>query len=109
MLGRLLQMTGQGDSAYAATKAAVAHLGRQFAREWVRQGINVNVLQPGYIQTEMAGDWFVSEGGKKQMAGFGRRRLQAIESLDFPVLYFCSNASAAATGSTFTIDDGQSL
>ena len=75
----------------------------------MRQGVNVNVLQPGYIQTEMAGDWFESEGGRKQMAGFGRRRLQSIKSLDAPVLYFCSDVSAAATGSTFTIDDGQSL
>jgi len=98
-----------GDAVYCATKAGVKHLGRNLAGEWVRQGINVNVLQPGYIQTEMAGDWFESEGGKKQMAGFGRRRLQDLNSLDFPVLYFCSDASAAATGSTFTIDDGQSL
>ncbi len=98
-----------GEAVYCATKAGVAHLGRNLAGEWVRQGINVNVLQPGYIQTEMAGSWFESEGGKKQMAGFGRRRLQSIESLDAPVLYFCSDASAAATGTAFTIDDGQSL
>lgn len=98
-----------GDAVYCATKAGVAHLGRNLAAEWVRQGINVNVLQPGYIQTELAGDWFASEGGKKQIAGFGRRRLQDIDSLDFPVLYFCSDASAQATGSTFTVDDGQSL
>jgi NAD(P)-dependent dehydrogenase (short-subunit alcohol dehydrogenase family) len=103
------EMVLAGEAVYCATKAGVAHLGRNLAGEWVRQGINVNVLQPGYIQTEMAGDWFESEGGRKQMAGFGRRRLQAIESLDAPVLYFCSDASAAATGTTFTIDDGQSL
>jgi NAD(P)-dependent dehydrogenase (short-subunit alcohol dehydrogenase family) len=103
------EMTLAGDAVYCATKAGVAHLGRNLASEWVRQGVNVNVLQPGYIQTEMAGGWFESEGGKKQMAGFGRRRLQPIGSLDAPVLYFCSDASASATGSTFTIDDGQSL
>ncbi len=103
------EMVLPGDAVYCATKAGVAHLGRNLAGEWVRQGVNVNVLQPGYIQTEMAGDWFESEGGKKQMAGFGRRRLQSINSLDAPVLYFCSDASAAATGTAFTIDDGQSL
>ena len=62
------QMTGQGDAAYAASKAGVAHLGRQLAREWVRQGINVNVVQPGYIRTELVGDWFDSEGGRAQIA-----------------------------------------
>ncbi|MDD3799475.1 MAG: SDR family NAD(P)-dependent oxidoreductase, partial [Novosphingobium sp.] len=62
------EQTGHGESVYAASKAAIAHLGRNLAREWVRQGVNVNVIQPGYIQTELAGDWFGSEGGKAQIA-----------------------------------------
>lgn len=103
------EMTGQGETIYSASKAAVAHLGRNLAREWVRQGINVNVVQPGYINTELAGDWFSSEGGKAQIATFPRRRLQPIESLEEPILYLCSDASASTTGATFTIDDGQAL
>lgn len=103
------EMTGQGETIYSASKAAVAHLGRNLAKEWVRLGINVNVIQPGYIQTELAGDWFSSEGGKAQVAAFNRRRLQPINSLDAPVLYLCSDESAQTTGATFTIDDGQLL
>lgn len=103
------EMTGQGETIYCASKAAVAHLGRNLAKEWVRLGINVNVIQPGYIQTEMAGDWFASEGGKAQIAGFNRRRLQPINSLDAQLLYLCSDASSSTTGGTFTIDDGQLL
>ena len=103
------EMTGQGDSAYAATKAAVAHLGHQFAREWVRQGINVNTIQPGYIRTEIGGDWFDSEGGKAQIAGFHRKRMCPIEALNAPLLLFASDASAHITGSTLTVDDGQVL
>lgn len=102
-------VTGHGDSAYAASKAAVAHLGRNLAREWVRQGINVNVIQPGYIQTEIAGDWFESEGGAKQVAGWHRRRFMPIDVLDPQLLYFASDASAMVTGSVIDIDDGQSL
>lgn len=102
-------VTGHGDSAYAASKAAVAHLGRNLAREWVRQGINVNVIQPGYIQTEIAGDWFESEGGVKQIAGWHRRRFMPIDVLDPQLLYFASDASAMVTGSVIDIDDGQSL
>ncbi len=98
-----------GEAAYCTSKAAVAWLGRNLAREWARQGINVNVIQPGFILTEMAGDWFASEGGKAQIAGFPRRALQPIESLDEQVLYLCSDASRQITGATFTIDDGQSL
>jgi NAD(P)-dependent dehydrogenase (short-subunit alcohol dehydrogenase family) len=97
-----------GSTAYSASKAAVASLAQSMAGEWVRQGINVNVLQPGFIQTELAGEWFQSDAGKAQIAGFQRRRLQPIESLDEPVVYFCSDASAYTTGTALSLDDGQS-
>ena len=103
------ELTGQGDSAYAAIKAGVAHLGRQLAREWVRQGVNVNTLQPGYIQTEIAGDWFQTEGGARQVAAFHRKRLCPIKALDAPLLFLASDASRYVTGATLTIDDGQAL
>jgi NAD(P)-dependent dehydrogenase (short-subunit alcohol dehydrogenase family) len=101
--------TGGGDSAYAALKAGIAHLGRNLAREWVRQGINVNTIQPGYIQTEIAGDWFQTEGGKAHIASFPRRRLQPMDSLDAMMLYFSSDASICTTGAVIDVDDGQSL
>ena len=103
------ELTGQGDAAYAASKAGVAHLGRQFAREWVRQGVNVNTIQPGYIQTEIAGDWFQTEGGQRQIAAFHRRRMCPIEALDAPLVFLCSDAARHVTGATLTIDDGQVL
>lgn len=103
------EMTGQGDAAYAATKAGVAHLGRQFAREWVRAGINVNVIQPGYIRTEIDGDWFDSEGGKAQIAAFHRKRMCPIEALEAPLLLLASDASQHITGAMLTVDDGQVL
>ncbi len=103
------ELTAQGDAAYAAGKAAVAHLGRQFAREWVRQGINVNTIQPGYIQTEIAGDWFQTEGGARQIANFHRRRMCPIEALDAPLVFLSSDASRHVTGATLTVDDGQVL
>jgi NAD(P)-dependent dehydrogenase (short-subunit alcohol dehydrogenase family) len=103
------EMTGQGDAAYAATKAGVAHLGRQFAREWVRQGINVNTIQPGYIRTEIGGDWFDTEGGKAQIAGWHRKRLCPIDALDAPLLFLASDTSVHVTGATLTVDDGQVL
>ncbi len=103
------EMTGQGETIYSASKAAVAHMGRNLAKEWARLGVNVNVIQPGYIQTELSGDWFSSEPGKAQIAGFNRRRLQPIASLDTPLLYLCSDSSAHTTGGVFTIDDGQLL
>ncbi len=103
------RMTGEGDGAYAASKAGVTHLGRYFAREWVRQGMNVNVIHPGYIPTEIQGDWYSTPGGEAQIAGFHRRRIQEIESLNDMILYFSSDASRMVTGADILVDDGQSL
>lgn len=101
--------TGGGDALYAATKAGLAHLGRQLAREWVRQGINVNTLHPGWIPTEINAAWFASERGQDDIAGLHRRRLLDEDALQPMLLYLLSDASRQVTGSTFTIDDGQSL
>jgi NAD(P)-dependent dehydrogenase (short-subunit alcohol dehydrogenase family) len=98
-----------GDAAYAATKIGIAHLARQFAKEWARQGINVNTLQPGWIHTEMNDDWFRFGDSREAIAALPRRRMQEPESLHDMVLYLCSDRSHAVTGATFTIDDGQSL
>jgi len=103
------ELTAQGDAAYAASKAGVAHLGRQFAREWVRQGINVNTIQPGYIQTEIAGDFFQTDYGKAKIAAFHRRRMCPIEALDAPLVFLCSDAARHVTGAVLTVDDGQVL
>lgn len=110
MIGSITaETTNQGDAAYAASKAGVAHLARQFAREWVRQGINVNTIQPGYIRTELADDWFDSEGGKAQIASWHRRQMMDIDALDDLAVYLSSDASRYITGATITIDDGQAL
>lgn len=103
------RMTGEGDSIYAATKAGATHLGRNLAREWVRQGVNVNTIHPGYIPTEIQGDWYSTDGGRAQIAGFHRRRLQDISSLDAMLLYLSSDAARMVTGSDMIVDDGQSL
>lgn len=100
---------GTGDAMYAATKAGLAHLGRQLAREWVRQGINVNTLEPGWIATEINAEWFATERGRADIAGLHRRRLLAPDALDDMLVWLLSDRSAQVTGATFTIDDGQSL
>jgi NAD(P)-dependent dehydrogenase (short-subunit alcohol dehydrogenase family) len=103
------EQNGTGDAMYAASKAGLAHLGRQFAREWVRQGINVNVLQPGWIPTENNVEWFASDRGKADVERLHRRRLLNTDSLGDMLLYLLSERSRRVTGSVFTIDDGQSL
>ncbi len=98
-----------GLTAYCASKAAVAMMGRSLAREWANRGINVNVICPGYVETELNAGWFAEEGGRKQIAGFPRRRLMEEADLDAMALFLASDASRAVTGSVMTLDDGQTL
>ncbi len=98
-----------GIAAYSASKAAVQQLGKVLAREWARSGISVNMVNPGYIATELNSDWFESEGGQKQIAKWPRKRLMEASDLDPVMLHLVSDAARRVTGSVFTIDDGQSL
>ncbi len=95
--------------AYSMSKSAIAMMTKGFAREWARHHIAVNALCPGYIKTDLNGDWFDSEGGQKQIAGFPRRRLAQEQSLDPMLLMLCSPHADFVTGSLFTVDDGQLL
>lgn len=98
-----------GLAIYSASKAAVLQMGKVLAREWARHGINVNSVLPGYIVTEINGEWFGTEGGQKQVLRFPRKRVMDINALDPMLLYLASDASKFVTGTGFTIDDGQSL
>jgi NAD(P)-dependent dehydrogenase (short-subunit alcohol dehydrogenase family) len=98
-----------GTFAYNASKAAVAMLTRSLAREWARQRIAVNALCPGFIVTDINAGWFDSEGGRKQVARFPRRRLMQSSDLDMAFMMLAGPAASAITGTLVTVDDGQSL
>jgi NAD(P)-dependent dehydrogenase (short-subunit alcohol dehydrogenase family) len=98
-----------GLAVYSATKAAVLQMGKVLARDWARRGVNVNMLLPGYIATELNREFFASDAGERFVGKFPRRRLMTAEDLVPMLLYLISDASRAVTGAAFTIDDGQTL
>lgn len=98
-----------GLAIYSATKAAVTQMGRVLARDWAAKGVNVNVIAPGYIATDMTGGYFETPAGSRVKSHFPRDRILGIGALDPILLYLASTASAQTTGAVFTIDDGQSL
>ncbi|HVY86888.1 MAG TPA: SDR family NAD(P)-dependent oxidoreductase [Caulobacterales bacterium] len=98
-----------GLTAYSMSKAAVAMMGKGFAREWARYGVTVNTICPGWIATELNSDWLASEAGEKLVKTFPRRRVMAAEGLDGLILFLASDASASITGGVFSADEGQVL
>lgn len=84
-------------------------MGKLLAKEWARSGPNVNLLSPGYIASDLVGDWFDTEAGHKHLQSWPRGRMLDDNALDETLLYLLSDASRNVTGSDFVIDDGQSL
>ncbi len=93
--------------AYCSSKASAVMLARGFAKEWVRSGICVNAVCPGYMLTEINADWFNSEAGKRMIEKLPRGRLMPIDAVLPIVAHLTSDESSHVTGSVFQIDDGQ--
>jgi 3-oxoacyl-[acyl-carrier protein] reductase len=102
-------MTQKGTAPYAASKAALIHLTRVLASEWVRHGIRVNALAPGYITTAMADTFFATPHGEKILRSIPQRRVGTVDDLTAPLLLLASDASSYMTGATIPIDGGISL
>ena len=92
--------------AYAASKAGLMQLTRALALEWARDGIRVNALAPGYIETDINRDFFASPAGEAMIKRIPQRRLGRPSDLDGPLLLLASDASGFMTGSVVTADGG---
>ncbi len=98
-----------GHTVYGTSKAAIARLTQQLAREWINKGINVNALAPGYIRTELNAPYFDSPNGQAVIAQFPRRRVGEPADLDKAILYLCDPDQPFLTGQVLHLDDGQGL
>lgn len=112
--GRIINIASVGASnvlpgltAYCMSKSAILMMSRGLSREWSRHMINVNTICPGYIETEINDFWWKTDGGKKQMESFPRRRLAEASDLDSALLMFAGPGGKGITGSSITVDDGQ--
>lgn len=95
-----------GNSLYVATKAAVAGLTRALARDLAPQGVTVNNIQPGMIDTDMNPENGPYASGA-DMIPLGRYgKASEIASM---VAYLSSSEAGYITGATLNIDGGGSI
>lgn len=96
---------GAGAALYSTSKAAVARMTETLAVEWGRFNINVNAIAPGFFKSEMSDGMQAKVG--EFWHDFPRARVCDPALLDSTLLYLCSPASEAVTGTTIKIDDAQ--
>jgi NAD(P)-dependent dehydrogenase (short-subunit alcohol dehydrogenase family) len=98
----------KGLAVYGAAKSGVVSLTRTLALEWIRYGIRVNAIAPGYFVTEMNRAFFESEAGEHLVNAIPMRRTGNPEELSGTLLVLASDAGSFMTGSVVVVDGGQS-
>src|SRR6266481_6658093 len=90
-------------SIYVATKHAVDGLTKAVAVEFAKQGIRVNAVAPGSIDTDMVAR-FPSEAQNWLIAQHPVGRLGTSEEIAAAVLYLASDAAKFTTGTILAVD-----
>lgn len=102
-LSALLAPAGQAN--YAAAKAGVVALTQSLAKEVARIGITVNVVCPGYVETE-ALVHLTGDERKAQQMRIPMRRFGQPEEVAATVRFLASAEAGYITGSTLKVDGG---
>ena len=92
---------------YSAAKAALVALTRNLAVDWIDDGIRVNALAPGLIDTRMTAPMAAFPDLRdREIARIPAGRMGTPEECASAALFLASEASAYTTGSVFAVDGG---
>ena len=115
--GRIVLMSSRGAlglqtrTAYSATKAGMIGMARTWALELAPEGITVNVVAPGPIQTDMFYD-VVPSGSERERniaRGIPVQRLGRADDVARAVMFFADPANGFVTGQTLYVCGGASI
>lgn len=95
-------------TAYATTKGAVAMYTVSLASEVGPHGVRANVVAPGYVDTDMAGEYIHGEPGRAErlLSRIPLRRFAGAEDLAGTFLFLACPASDYVTGQVLLVDGG---
>ena len=94
-----------GQTNYAASKAGLVGFSKSLAREVGSRSITVNVVAPGFIQTDMT-DALDEEQREALIEQVPLRRLGCTDDISSAVLFLASSAGAYITGETMHVNGG---
>ncbi len=93
---------------YTASKGGVLAMSRELGVQFARQGIRVNALCPGPVNTPLLQELFAKdeERAKRRLVHVPKGRFAEPEELAAAVAFLASDDSSFITGSTFLVDGG---
>jgi len=99
-----------GNPAYAASKSAAAGLTRTLGVAWIAEGIRVNGIAPGLVDTKLTA---VTTSNPKRLAGMlagiPAGRIGTPTDMAGPALFLASDLSSYIVGQTLFVDGGMTL
>ena len=95
-----------GGPHYSAAKAGVLGLAKAMARELGPDGIRVNCVTPGLIQTDITGGKLTDEMRRDILKGIPLNRLGNAEDVAGAYLFLASDLSAYVTGAVIDVNGG---
>jgi 3-oxoacyl-[acyl-carrier protein] reductase len=105
-IASVVGITGNpGQSNYAAAKAGIIAFSKSLAKEIGSRGITVNVVAPGFIQTDMT-DNLPEEAKNTLMQQIALGRLGSPSDIAEAVAFLASPAAAYITGETMNVNGG---
>lgn len=102
---------GRGNSAYIAAKGAIISLTRTMAVDFATDGIRVNAIAPGAIDTPMLQRSFARHADPEQVSDVSRqrhamKRFGRAEEVALAALYLAGDESSFTTGTVLPVDGG---
>jgi NAD(P)-dependent dehydrogenase (short-subunit alcohol dehydrogenase family) len=93
---------------YTASKGAVLSMSRELAVEFARQGVRVNALCPGPVETPLLMRLFSETAGalERRLVHIPMGRLAQAKEIAYGALFLASDESSYVNGATFLVDGG---
>lgn len=92
---------------YAASKGAVDVMVRGLAKELAGEGVRVNAVAPGMIDTAIHARAGIPERVARIVPGVPMQRLGSAEEVAEPVLWLLSDAASYVTGAVLDVSGGR--